>query len=87
MRIKPSMTIHLSRSKFNTGNPSLKANNAHSAKRLILICTTTTAKHAHRSVARSAHQNLAPTIVIKEQLKPTITVLIATEQCTAGKSA
>ena len=86
MRIMPSMTAHSNRSKFKTGNPSLRPNNARSAKPLTYTCTTTTAKCAHRSVARFARQVLVPTIVIKERLKPNITALIATERCSAGKS-
>ncbi len=80
------MTIHSNRSKFETGNPSLRANNARSAKRLTHICTTTTVKHAHNSAARSAHRLLTLTIVIKERLKLNIIVRIATARYSAGKS-
>jgi hypothetical protein len=79
------MAVHSSQSRFKMGIPSLRANNVRSAMLLTDTCTTTTARHDHNSVVRSAHQTLTSTIVIKEQLKPNITVRIATAHCSAGK--
>ena len=83
---KSITAVRSSQSRFKTENPSPKTNNAHSAKRPTHTCTTTTARRDHNFVAKSAHQTLTSTIVIKERLKPNITALIATERCSAGKS-
>lgn len=79
------MAVHSSQSRFKTGIPSLRVNNARSAMLLTHTCTTTTAKHDHNSVVRSAHQILTSTIVIKERLKLNITAHIAAARCSAGK--
>ena len=81
------MLDHSSPSKSKTGNPSRKPNNAHIAKHPIHTCTTTTAKNEPSCFARSARQLLTLIIVIKEQLRPNITVHIATARYSAGKSA
>ena len=86
MRIMPSMTAHSNRSKFKTGNPSLRLNNVLFAKRHINTCTTTTAKNAPNCCAKSARQLFRLIIVIKEQSKPNIIVRIVTAHCSAGKS-
>lgn len=80
------MTIHSSRSRFNTGNPSLRPNNAPFAMHHINICTTTTANNDPNCSARSVHQLLRPITVIKEQLKLNIIARIATALYSAGKS-
>jgi len=82
---KPSMVVHSNQLKFKTGKPSLRANNARSAKPRINTCITTMAKNDPNCSARPAHQLLTPTIVIKEQLKLNIIVRIATVRYSAGK--
>ena len=79
------MAVRLKPSKFKTGNPFPRTNNAHSAKPLTNTCTTTTVKNAHNCFAKFACLFFKPTIVIKERLKPNITARIATAHCSAGK--
>ena len=80
------MLDHSNPSRSVTENPSRKPNNAHIAKHPIHTCTTTTAKNEPSCFARSARQLLTLIIVIKEQLRPNITVHIATARYSAGKS-
>ena len=80
------MLDHSSPSKSKTGNPSRKPNNARIVKRLIHTCTTTTARNARNYFAKSARQLLTLIIVIKERLRPNITVHIATARYSVGKS-
>lgn len=80
------MAIRSNRSRFKTGNPSLRLNNAPSATPRTSTCTTTTGKNAHSCFVKFAHRPFRPIIVIKEPPKPNITVHIATERFTAGKS-
>jgi hypothetical protein len=81
------MAVRSSPSRFKTGNPSLRPNNARSAKPRTNTCTTTTARNVRSYAARSARRSFKPIIVIKERLKPNITARIATARYSAGKSA
>lgn len=79
------MAVYSNQLKFKTGKPSLRANNARSAKPRINTCITTTVKNDPNYSARPAHQLLTLTIVIKERLKLNIIVRIATALYSAGK--
>ena len=76
-----------SRSRFKTGNPSHRPNNAHSAKPHTNTCTTTTARCVRSYAVKSARRHSTLIIVIKERRKPNIFVRIAMVRCSAGKSA
>ena len=79
------MNVRLNPSRSKTENPSHKLNNALFATHRINICITTMGKKDPNCSARSAHQLLQPTIVIKEQLKPNTIVPIATAPYSAGE--
>lgn len=79
------MAGHSNRSRFKTGNPSLRPSNVLFAKRHINTCTTTTAKKDPNCYARFARLLFRPIIVVKERLKLNITVRIVTAHCSAGK--
>ena len=81
------MAIRSSQSRFKTGNPSPRPNNAHPARPRTNTCTTTMAKNDPNFSAKSARRPFKPTTVIKKRPRRNITVRIATAPYSAGKSA
>lgn len=87
MLIRPNAASRLSLLKYNTDNLFLKKNPAHSARRLIHICITTTAVKEHNCAAKSVHLTSERKSDSEQLQKPNTSARIAQAPCSAGKPA
>lgn len=83
--IRPNTANRLSLLKYNTANLFLRKNPAHSARRLIRICITTTAVKEHNSAVKSALLTSARKNDSAQLQKPNTSAHIARVLCSAGK--